>query len=127
MQPLRTLRFLALAVALCAATACGGYQTQLKVSLATTDGAAAAFEKFDKPHQDEIVAKATTADELKTNLADYRKKQQAVLDALVLAYRAIATAELNPSDITVATASADVAALVAVLKDLGVTVPTGGK
>jgi len=117
------LRFLALVVALCAATACGGYQSELKVSLATVDGAAAAFEKFDKPHQEQILAKATSADELKTNLDAYRKKQQAVLDGLILAYRAIATAETSPSDITVSTASADVAALLALLKDLGVTIP----
>ena len=127
MTPRRFALYLALAVALCAGIGgCTSYQSELKVSLATVDGAAAAFEKYDKPHQEQLVKQSTTADELKTSLADYRKKQQAVLDGLILAYRAIATAETSPSDITVATAQADVAALLAVLQDLGVTVPGSG-
>ena len=120
----RLLSYLALAVALCAATAsCVSYQSELKAALVTTDAAAKSFEVYDQQHQASILTTSTTFDEWKATITEYRRKQQAVLDSLVLVYQAIATAALNPSDVTVKVVTDDLADLKAVLHDLGVDVP----
>lgn len=86
---------LALALVACGASA---RQRTIATALATTNVAAATFEKFDGIHQGAIIAKATTLDEGKAALASYRLEQVKVETLLAGAYRAIATAATLEDD-----------------------------
>lgn len=85
----------ALALAACGASA---RERTIATALATTNVAAATFEKFDGIHQGAIVAKATSLEEGKAALADYRKDQVKVEALLAGLYRAIATAATLEDD-----------------------------
>lgn len=78
------------------ATACGGAKQTATRSLATaltaTNGARDAFVKWDKSHQLELVAGATTKAAAEAALERYRKKRQTVVRSFTIAYSTIAAA-----------------------------------
>lgn len=133
MQPRRNW-FLALVVALCAATAstaCSSYQTELKASLVTINAARDGFTAWDLRHQGEIVKQATSLDEGKSALESYRKQREPIVAGFEIAYKALADAAISPSDASVALVIADLLDLEKSVEALGLPWPgaapkTGG-
>ena len=124
--PPRILSYLALAVALCAGTACGNHQTELKTSLTVLDAARDGFTAWDDEHQHVIVTQATSLEQGQTALADYRKKREPVIRGFELAYKALATAALTPDAGNLAVLLADVADLEKAVVALGASWPKTG-
>lgn len=94
--------------------ACGASTRQkaIDTGLASLNAARDGFVTFDALHQEQIVAKATTLEEGKAQLAAWREKRKRVVDAFVIAYRALSTAALLNDDQSLAafiTAAATVA------------------
>ena len=82
---------LALAIVLCGCAA-STRETTIKTSLLAVQAADGAFVAYDKTHQMEIVERATSLESGRAELAAYRKKQDEVRKAFVVAYTAIGVA-----------------------------------
>jgi hypothetical protein len=105
--------------------ACHSYQSQLKASLTTLNAARDGFTTWDQAHQTQLVANAPSDAEGQSELASYRTRRAPVLAGFQLAYQALATAALSPSDVTVGTVVSTLSELEADLKALGVPLPGG--
>jgi len=64
----------------------------LRGTFAAIDASRKAFTTWDLKHQEEIVAKAPSLIEGRTQIDAYRAERKALLDAFIVAYRAIAIA-----------------------------------
>ncbi len=86
-------------VLLALAAACGpnAKQQALKYSLTGLNAARDGFVVYDANHQQKIVDDATSLDQGKQALADYRAKREKVLQSFTVAYSALAVAALDPS------------------------------
>lgn len=79
--------------------ACGGdrHQKALGTSLAALNAASAGFVEYDKLHQRRIVDDlATSFEDGKKRLAEYREARERVVGAFALAYAALAAAAIEP-------------------------------
>lgn len=103
-------------------TACSASARQraIATALATTNAAAAGFEKFDSLHQQAIVTKAPDLETGKAELAKYRQTQLKIEQGLAATYRAIATAATLDDDHSLAGIAAAWAIVEAELHELGV-------
>lgn len=79
-------------------TACGGQTTyiqkaqkSLTVTHQAVQVAEKAFVSWDTAHQQEIVARATSAEQATAEINAYREKRQPVIKAFVVAYSSIAS------------------------------------
>lgn len=118
---------LAIVLAGCAASA---RETTIKTSLIAVQAADGAFVAYDKTHQEEIVAHATSLEDGKAKLAAYRAKQDTVRKAFVVAYTAIGVAATVNDDHSLAgmqLALQQVLTAVAALTSGAVAELTGGK
>lgn len=79
---------------ICLAPACAASQREstIKAALITTDAARDAFIAYDDTAQDKIVTAATSLEQGRAALADYREKRARYVTAFAVAYRAIAVA-----------------------------------
>lgn len=89
---------LTLAPAVITASAGCGKSALLQDTLTGLDVARVAFTRFDRDHQQRIVAEAKTLEEGTQKLRAYRLVREKVVLAFELAYRLIATAALEPED-----------------------------
>lgn len=79
-------------------TGCAASQREstIKAAMITVDASKEAYVVYDAHAQTEIVAKATSLDDGKAKLAEYRARREKLVKALTVAYQAIATAaQLN--------------------------------
>lgn len=76
----------------------------LHVSFVATVAARESFKAWDKKHQDEIVANATSHEDGRTKLDAYREKRNAVLTMIVDTFQAIGAAQDANDDLSVTTA-----------------------
>jgi hypothetical protein len=67
-------------------------ESTIKAALVTADATRDAFLAYDSDQQTAIVAKATSLDDGRAQLAAYRARRAKVQDALDVTYRAIAVA-----------------------------------
>lgn len=83
---------------------CGASQreTTIKTSLLAVQAADCAFVAYDRTHQDEIVASATSREDGVAKLAAYRAKREVARKAFVAAYTAIGVAATVNDDHTLA-------------------------
>ena len=114
-----------LAIALIIA-ACASHQAELRTALTTLNSARDGFTAWDSEHQAEIVRQATSLDEGKAALADYRRKREPVIDGFGIAYKALATATLAPTVDNLGALVADMATLAIAVKNLGADWPKAG-
>jgi hypothetical protein len=86
-------------VILAMVAACGpdAKQQALKYSLTGLNAARDGFVVWDANHQQKIVDDATSLEQGKQALADYRAKREKVLQSFTVAYSALAVAALDPS------------------------------
>lgn len=115
---------LACVVAIAATYGCAASarETAIKSSLVSVDAARDGFLAYDRIHELDLVAKSTSADDAKAQLAAYQAKR-ARLDALfVAAYHGMAAAELLSTDQSLASMQAAVAQVIEGVKAL----TTGG-
>jgi hypothetical protein len=78
-----------------AATGCASASTRettLKVALVTTDAARDGLLLYDSQRQREIVGRAVSIEDGRARLSEYRDSRVPAVDALTIAYRAIAAA-----------------------------------
>ena len=77
--------------------ACGpsARQSALKGAYATVNAASAGFTAWDRAHQKELVETATSLDEAKRRLHEYRDKRRAVDESIIAAYALIGAAALD--------------------------------
>lgn len=102
-------------LAACSATA---YQHALDVSLASLNAARDSFTTWDKEHQTELVEAATTKEEAKASLAEYRKTRARVTAAFIAAYGAIAVASVKADAASITAAGEAVVTVYTELKKL---------
>lgn len=88
--------------------ACGG-NSRLHTAMVGVRAASKAFVVFDKAHQAQIVAQATSEPDGIAALGAYRAKRTAVVDAFSYAFEAIAAVALLKEDETNALIAADAA------------------
>ena len=67
----------------------------LKGAYATVNAASAGFTAWDRAHQKELVETATSLDEAKRRLHEYRDKRRAVDESIIAAYALIGAAALD--------------------------------
>lgn len=86
--------------------ACGSNARKdtLHVAFVSAVASRDAFKVWDKQHQDEIVANATSHDDGRAKLDAYREKRNAVLTMLIDVLQAINTAQEANTDSSVTTA-----------------------
>lgn len=107
----RTGGLLLLAFALSASQpACAHPPSPLKVAMVTLTAASDGFTAWDKAHQMDIVAKATSEADGQAKLGAYRARRGVAMAAVEQAYRAIAAAALLKADKTNAIIFAQAAA-----------------
>lgn len=70
----------------------------LRASVTAVNAARAGFTTWDRQHQQDIVAKATSKDEGRAALDRYRGLREAILDDFELVYRALAIAATQTDD-----------------------------
>ncbi len=105
------MRALVLLVALAfSAPGCAHPPSPLKVAMVSLTAASDGFTAWDKAHQLEIVAKATSEADGQAKLGAYRARRTAAMAAVEQAYRAIAAAALLKADKTNAIIFAQAAA-----------------
>lgn len=93
-------------------------ESTIKAALVTVEASRAAYLTYDQHAQADIVAKATSLDDGKAKLETYRAGREKLVEAMVVAYQAIATAaQLNddPSIAGMQKAIGDVLGLINVL------------
>jgi hypothetical protein len=88
---------LALAVAACGASA---RDQAIHATLVSVNAARDGFSEWDRRKQQSIVEAATSLDDGKAKLVDYRRKREPVVDGFVATYRAIAIAAVVSDDPT---------------------------
>lgn len=90
-------------IVLAAALGCGasGKQKVLQGTLASLDAVKAGLEIYDKEHQIEMVKESESRQETLYRIQMYRSRRAPILEALILAYKAVAVAALNPDDTNV--------------------------
>ena len=83
-----------------ALVACGASQqeTTLRATLVALNTAEAALVAYDAQHQSDIVSKATSAADGRSELDAYRLKRAKVVDSILAAYRAEALAAVIKAD-----------------------------
>lgn len=110
-------------LAMFATVSCAASQREsaIKAALVTADATSAAFVAYDSSRQDEIAAAATSLEDGKAKLAEYRGKRAKAEKAFAVAYRAIAVAATLNDDQSIAALQTAVADVVAAVKEL-----TGG-
>lgn len=123
LRPVRWGFYATLALFLGIAISCASQQTALRVSLTSLNAARDGFIAWDDAHQGVLVTQAKTLEEGKASLASYIGKRETVIRAFDLAYKAIATAALDPSTANLGVFAADLADLVADAKALGAAWP----
>lgn len=97
----------------------------LQATLVTANTARDTFLAWDSAHQQAIVASATSLDDGKAKLAEYRGKRAKVVEAFEVAYHAIAVATILKDDPTsLANATKALGDLTAILGEL---TAAGGK
>lgn len=96
-------------------------ESTIKAALVTVDASKEAYVTYDAHAQDQIVARATSLDDGKAKLAEYRAKRERVVKALTVAYQAIATAAQLNDDHSLAAVAAAIGEVIATVKSL-----TGG-
>lgn len=112
------LVFVAVLVAACGP---GAKERTIKTTLTGVNAARAAFVAWDDRAQNEIVDKATSMAEGQAALEEHRRRRVTLVTAFEGAYRAIALAAVDPSDLNVAEVVAAAATLWQVYKEI-----TGG-
>lgn len=90
--PVAALALLLGVAALLPGCASSTRESTIKTAMVAVDASSAAFAAYDKSHQSEIVQHATSLDDGKAKLEVYRKKQDEVRRAFVVAYSAIGAA-----------------------------------
>ena len=100
-----------LLIVLVALAACGASAREkvIHATLVSVNSAREGFTQFDRQKQQSIVEAATSLDDGRTRLADYRKKREPVVDAFTTVYRAIAIAAVVSDDPTSLSMLLDVA------------------
>lgn len=101
-------------------TGCGpsAQQKTLRVSLTTVNAARDGFITWDDQHQQGIVEKATSLEQGKQALVDYRAKRERVVLGFEVVYKTIALAALDPTAANVAAALAAITEMTGLLKEL---------
>jgi hypothetical protein len=100
--------------------ACGGNvgrQQTLLATLITVDATKDAFVAFDRAHQDAIVDAATSKDEAKAKVAEWRKTQQRIASLFEAAYDALHAAVVASDDQSLASMEKAVAAALQAVAD----------
>lgn len=96
-------------------------ESTIRAALVTVDASKEAYATYDAHAQDEIVAKATSLDDGKAKLTEYRTKRGKAIKAFVVAYQAIATAAQLNDDHSLASVAAAISEVIATVRAL-----TGG-
>jgi hypothetical protein len=104
--------------------ACGASARERTIAAAftTTNASRDAFIAFDARHQAEIVKSATSLDDGKAKLANYRAQREPIVQAFAAVYRVIAAAAIAKDATSVADMINAAKLLAAALHEL-----TGGK
>ena len=103
------------------ATGMTTHQKLLVGSMATLSAAETGFANWDNAHQVDIVASATSHDDVTTKLAAYRASRQKVTDDIIAAKNAIDQGWKLDTDPSVANAVALIVSVTTALAQLGVT------
>lgn len=90
----------------------------LQASLISVNAARDGFLTWDDLHQKEIVKEAGTVADGEATLASYRQKRSLIVASFEVAYRALATAAITPSDANWALYLTQAAALYQAIKTL---------
>lgn len=77
---------------------CSGRQKTLRASLVAVDAARDGFVEWDKQHQLQIVEKATSKEEGRAKLDEYRTNREPIITGFEVVYRAIALAATREDD-----------------------------
>lgn len=105
---------------LLALVACGASARErtITAAFATTNASRDAFVAFDASHQHQLVERATSLDDGKALLSDYRAKRAVVVDLFAATYRAIAAAAIVADGRSMSALLAAAAQLAAAFDDL---------
>lgn len=107
-------------------SACASHQAELRIALTTINAASDGFVAWDDQHQADVVAHAVSLDQGKADLASYRKKREPVIRIFAVAYKATATAALEPTTENLLVLAADLADLKTAVVELGASWPKDG-
>ena len=70
----------------------------LRASIISVNAARDGFLQWDRTHQHELVAAATSRDQAEQSLATYRREREPVVNGFEVAYRALALAATQTDD-----------------------------
>ena len=94
-------------LALTAACSLHTKQDYLRSSLVAVNTAGDGFLVWDEQHKQKIVDESITYEEGEKDLSNYIAKRETIVLAFELAYRSLATAALDPSDLNISVLKAN--------------------
>ena len=97
----RAVSVVAFAVVVAACAGQAKHEKTLKTTLVSLNAARDGFVTWDRLHQEQIIKDAPSLAEGKSALATYREARQPVSLVFEVAYRGLAVAALDPSDLNV--------------------------
>jgi hypothetical protein len=91
---------------LSALSGCGPSMKQkaLRNGMVVLNASLAGAEEYDRAHQIELIGESESGEEAREKLAAYRGRRELVITVFVAAYRALAMAAMDPTDLNVTNA-----------------------